>query len=313
MYDNISLTLYHTEAPSTDLIAEVPCFLSDVAEHRYRTGSTITGSLNEMHVSVSPYSVKVGGSLSTYLLGSNVTTIDRQQTKEAVERLSDELHLPLHLSHVGRIDVAATIPVPHPVPSYYPYLGEMRYYHRLPTASTLYYQQKYNTLCMYDKAAEMVAKKLPIPQEYQGANLFRYERRFKGRVAKSLRVPPITASTLYDKEFYNMIVQRWLTDFLSIPKVTDVQQIDFSTMRTIKDFKAVAVAKFISDNGGQAAMLSQIKQAQKQGMLTKKQAQDLRRLVMQASTAPTKYTAPNSNTEDLTARIEEEAAKYLSH
>lgn len=313
MYDSVSLTLPQTQAPHTDYMEEVPCLLTDVAEHYYRTGATITGEYRGLHVSVTPRLIKVGGSLSTYLLGSNVQTIGRRQAQEALESLSDGLHLPMHLSHVGRVDVAATLSTIHPVPSYYPYLGETRFFNRLLTGSTLYYKKKCHTLCFYDKTAEMEAHKQQPPQEFRGCNLFRYERRFIGRVAKSLGVKQVTASTLYDEEFYHRIVDRWKTDYLTIPKVTNVQLIDFSTMKTLKDFKTMAVAKYVEANGGQAAILDQIREAQRRGVLTKKQAQDLRRLIKTASTTLTAYTTPSNHIEELTPKIEETAQKYLSY
>ena len=80
------------------------------------------------------------GSLCKYYLGDNFQTLGRGDTKQAIEMLSDTLHLPLHKATVTRIDIAQNYIVKHPTSVYFNHLGNCMFNERLVQPDGLYYK-----------------------------------------------------------------------------------------------------------------------------------------------------------------------------
>ena len=115
MFDTINFKLTRSDYNGADFLSEVPCYITDVSEHLYSNGIVITGSLGNLKISCNEYQVKVkDGSLCKWYLGDNLQTMNRKDTKMAIEKLSDLLHIPMNKAMVTRIDVSQNFIMKHP-------------------------------------------------------------------------------------------------------------------------------------------------------------------------------------------------------
>ena len=221
MYDNLELTITKEQSPGTDFLQTIPQHLSIVSNHgENQFGKYVTGYLDSLKVSISDSRVKIYDcSLCKYYLGDNFKTLTRGDTKLAIDKISDSLHLPFHLANVTRIDFANNLIMQYDEKIYYPYLGEALYYSRLEQNNGLYYNNQLRQLVFYGKEHEQRIKRQPIPELYKGRNVLRYEMRFKKQLRKQLNRTEITAGLLYDEVFYGDLVARWKNEYLAIQKI----------------------------------------------------------------------------------------------
>ena len=115
----------------------------------------------------------------------------------------------------------------------------------------------------YDKGVEAKSKGVEIPMELEDANLLRYEIRFDGRLPQQLKWPMVIASTLYEREFYKMMVKRYKDIYFSIPKIKQVKTDIMSEIKTVGDAFNVFVARLISQTGQDqiGGFLNELKEA----------------------------------------------------
>ncbi len=104
---------------------------------------------------------------------------------------------------------------------------------------------------------------MEIPAGLEDANLLRYEIRFDGRLPQQLKWPMVIASTLYEKEFYKMMVKRYKDIYFSIPKIKQVKTDIMSEIKTVGDAFNVFVARLISQTGQDqiGGFLNELKEA----------------------------------------------------
>lgn len=279
MYDNIDLVLSKDKVGNISLLDYVPQFLERTSEHYFNDGKdcSITGYNKDLKIIVTEKSVKIkNSSICKWYLKDNIKTMFRGDVQRAIESLSDILHLPMTESDVTRLDLATNFLVEYDSSLYYDGLGTLNHFNRSPQGSGLYYYGANGTLLFYDKLKEAKKKGVIIPSLYDGKNLLRYERRFKERVCKQFNRAELKASTLYDNQFYTEIIDRWVKDYQSINKIKNVKKLDYTMVKTKTDLYSQALLFYIEGRGGLLNVLDEVKQAQKAGALTKKQAQDLR-------------------------------------
>lgn len=302
MYDTIGCNLNQGET-NEKLLNVTPYYLDDCSEHIYPNGVVVRGKLGNLVVSVNEYQVKVcGGSWCKWYLGDNYQTLSRGDVERAVERLSDNLHLPMDKADVTRIDVAHNIIVNHPTSVYFNHLGQLKGTTRLLEPSGLYYIYTNGKICIYDKNKEQKAKKEPIAELYQGQNVLRYEQRYTSRIAKTLKQPFVIVSTLYQEPFYMSIVEAWKETYNKIEKINDVT-LDCGKMKSKKELYKLGVLSLIERQGGQMAFLEYLAEQQKQGKLTKKQAYDIRQAVQNVCSVEGGFLVPNTAIEELDKKI----------
>lgn len=220
MYDKLKLFI-----PLLDGVSVVGGCLDEAKEQtNLNTGEVcIFGGLGGLKVSVYPNGLYFTGSLAKFLYPGNIYPLDRHSTAEAVEKLSDALHVDVGAARVTSLEFGTHFIMKHPVGAYLSRLGDMPRLMRLPTgADTLYYRAKgkhpAKKLCFYDKVAEAKVKGETVPGVFDGANLLRYEMRLDGRLPQQLGVPAVQASTLYESDFYRMLVRKWQAYYFSISK-----------------------------------------------------------------------------------------------
>lgn len=310
MFDSVNFRLTQAEVGGVDFLSETPCRLDGVGEHLYDGVLVVTGRIGGLKVSLSRFQVKVSdGSLCKWYLGDNYKTMGRGDTKRAIEKLSDDLHLPMDKAIVTRVDLAQNMIMVHPVDVYFDHLGVLSYAKRLRQPDSLYYSNAGGCLCFYDKNKEQKSKHEPVPSLYDGRNVLRYEQRYTRRIANRLNVPEVTGSMLYDESFYIGLLNRWRDAYKSIKKINDCT-FNFKIMRTKQDLYKMGVLALVEQAGGQIEMITQIGEAQKRGDLTKKQAYDLRKAVQEACKVRDGLVVPNDAIKELDRKVAEAIRFY---
>lgn len=250
MYDKIKLFY-----PKTREIPDISKLLDKAKEQiDHETGEVCTfGSLEGLKVSIYTGGISIVGSLAKYLYPNNIYPLDRHTTAQAIEKLSDSLHLYLDGAKVTSMEFGTQFVMTHPVESYLSKLGDMpkllRYHF---DAGTLYYKPKGKhqpkIFAFYDKQADAIAKNMTLPDGFTGANLLRYEMRLNGRLPQQLGVPEVTASTLSEKSFYQMMVKRYQDNYFTISKQNQIKTDAMNEIKTVSDAFDVFVARLISQS-----------------------------------------------------------------
>lgn len=310
--DTVNFRLTKDDTPDTDFMSETPCYLDNdsISEHRYSDGNTVvTGDVGGYKVIISPYQVRVKDcSLCKWHLGDNFKELTRGDTRRAIERLSDTLHLPIDKAAVTRLDFALNIIVKQPIDVYLHRLGELCHYQRQPLTTGLYYTQTTETYVFYDKVREQKKAGAVIPETYQNRNVLRIEQRYTNRVSERLKTA-VKGETLYDETFYNMLLNRWRDTYNGIAKINDVT-LNFSAMKTKNDLHRLGILALVKLSGGQMEVLTQIYDAQKRGELTRKQAYDLRAAINNAMKEKDGLTASSNVIAELDEKVKRAVKFY---
>lgn len=242
MYDTVNFWINRADTGKS--ISTIPCYLGDVIESTncYTGEVWQSGRVENMKVSTSIAGVSIKGSLAKFFFPDNTYTLNRHQVREAIEKLSDRLHLPLMEAKATRIDVSANFIMSHEVGRYFDVLRDCPYYHRIQASdNTLYYNRKGKEqargMVFYDKATEVGDRYADIPDVYAGENLLRYEMRWNGRLPQQLNEPEIIGKTLYDPFFYRKIVKEWGDNYFKIEKKKQVKAESMESIKTVSDAK----------------------------------------------------------------------------
>lgn len=285
MYDNVNFKVRGFEIEGIDFLSQTPLYFDVTGEHCFNGEDVITGNLNGLRVSASRRGVNVSnGSLCKWYLGDNFKTMERGDVQRAIEKLSDTLHLPMDKATITRIDLAQNFIMKHPTEVYFNHLGSYYPSKRLEQPDGLYYSKHDTLLVFYDKVKEQRAKGQPIPELYSNRNTLRYELRYKARLKDTFKVDKVSGAMLYEEKFYMDIVKRWKNAYMDIKKINDIT-LNFEAMKTKRDLYTMGLASLIDQQGGQLAMIQQINEAYKKGVITKKQSYDMRQAITEASRA----------------------------
>ena len=199
------------------------------------------GSLQGMKVGIYPTAIRIEGSIAKFLYaGGNVIPLNRHTTEEAIKKLSDALQINLEDAGVSSLEFGANFLMRHKPSEYLKRMGELPRRQRYTfNVDTLYYRRKGkeqpDTFCMYDKISDAKAKGMPIPQGFEDKNLLRVELRLNGSLAKQMGVPEVAASTLYDRQFYAKIRNRFINTYFSISKLNKLNTHFMESIKTPKD------------------------------------------------------------------------------
>ena len=265
MYDKVKLWVMRTRATP-----DVSMFLDKAKDQiDHETGEVCTfGNLNGLKVSIYTGGISVIGSWAKFLYPNNIYPLDRRGTAQAVEKLSDSLHLPIADAKVTGLEFGRVFVMKYPVESYLSKLGDMpkllRYHFDV---GTLYYKprgrQQQKVYAFYDKKADAVAKGMALPVGFKDANLLKYEMRLNGRLPQQMGVPDVTASTLSESGFYRLMMKRYQDSYFTISKLNQVKTDAMSEIKTVSDAFDVFVARLInkSDQTQIAAFLEELKEA----------------------------------------------------
>lgn len=210
-------------------------YLTDHSEHSSARGYSITGRAGDYLINAFESGISLKGSLPKFLLSDNIHTLTRSGARDAIQKLSDELHLPIDRAKVTRVDVSTVLPMSREPNEYYPLMGNKPHFQRLQaTNDTLYYNTEKRQLIFYDKKAEAKKKGVIIPAGYGNANLLRVEARFISRLPQQLKQLEITGAMLTNEKFYSEMVKRWANEYYSINKLKSVSIMDTTNIKTPK-------------------------------------------------------------------------------
>lgn len=277
MYDTIKMhlnPLYFERG----YLGALPTYLDEIEKDCTNNESgerEIKGKINSIKVTAKNYTrITIEGSLPKYLHGNNMTELDRAEVEQAINELSERLHIPLEHAKVSRIDIGANIEVTNPVEFYYPYLGTIPKWYRsiwnAPTP-TLYIHSTpkadRQVLTFYDKLAEVADID---KQPYKGKNVVRYELRYLQRPQTYFK-QQVTGAVLYDADFYNGIVDRWGQMYSRIIKNKDIKEINkMEVLIKTKQQNALRLIAFINTYyGGLTQYIECLGVAFKEGKISK--------------------------------------------
>ena len=265
MYDKVKLW-----ATRTGDTPDVSKFLTKAKEQiDHQTGEICTfGSLEGLKVSIYTSGISITGSLSKYLHSNNIYPLDRHSTAQAVEKLSDSLHISFNEAKVTGLEFGTQFVMKHQVSDYLSRLGDMpkllRYHFDV---GSLYYKpkgkQQSKVFAFYDKKADAVAKDMILPLGFEEANLLKYEMRINGRLPQQLGMPEVTASTLSEKTFYHDMVKRYQENYFAISKLNQIKTDVMDEIKTVSDAFDVFVARLITQSNQTqiAGFLEELKDA----------------------------------------------------
>ena len=252
MFDTVNFWIDRGDTAEGNPFAVLPYLCEVVEQQSDKRGYSCSGKLGDYVVCCFQTGVSLKGSLAKYYLPSNVYTLTRQTAKEALEQMSEALHLDMAAAKITRLDVSTVIPTKRPPTDYYSGLGNKPNFKRLQAhPDTLYYSQKYRQLIFYDKTKEASTKGALIPPTLNGCNLLRYEIRFLSHAQRLLKsADPITGATLTDNGFYYSIIQRWRNEFETIKKINTISTMTDS-VKTPKEAREALFA-ILLQRGGQS-------------------------------------------------------------
>ncbi len=257
MYDTIHLCLPLERAGNTDFLCEIPLYLSDYEpfENKKTGEKWINGHLGNFKININENRILFKGSIAKYYLGNNIETLTRIQTQSAIEKMSDEIHLPMNDAKVTRIDFASNLIVDHPPQIYCNYLGECRHFVRSFHEKTLYYENHQRIKTFYDKIKEVKKKNKgeSISKEWLENKILRYELRFIKRLPSQFNRLEINVSSLYEEKFYVNLVDRLVEEYEKINKLRQVK-FDSKKMKTPNDFIKQLAVERLFDIGQVRAM-----------------------------------------------------------
>lgn len=230
MVDTLRLRLDVADSSGADLLSTANYLTTHRNTADEDTGERwMSGTLGTFKVTANTGSIYVEGSLPTILFPSNARILTRREVGEAIESLSDQMHLPMKEARVMRLDCAYHWTMTKPVPEYLERLGELSRWNRKPVANSLYYNKgerktqnngiRYtNSLCFYNKSRQCTDTKKDVPQVYENSLLLRYECRWLINPSKQFGVRELKAKNLSEKPFYSMMVRKWGDYYFSITK-----------------------------------------------------------------------------------------------
>lgn len=287
MYDTVNFSLDAADYNNRQYFQIASKVLQNV-KHTYEldtSNQTITGNINNYKVTVKPHEVYLAGSLCKYHFGNNLQTLNNYEAGLAMEKLADELKLPIKRARVVRLDLGYNIITKEPADTYFPYLGDAPYYFRIPCDSTLYYKNKSRTMCFYAKDKELKQKGQPIDEEFQGKHILRYELRLLKNVKGYFR-RKVYGHYLSDSAFFQNAACQWWGEFMKIDLLNDTVA-NTPVYNSTALFEKALVFKGIESMGGMEQIFQIVANAKTEGLFkSPNHYQNLKRKLRKLSQYP---------------------------
>lgn len=245
LYDTVGLRMPITP----DEFLKIGKYLKGVKHH----GKHIEGHVKNFRVVLRSKGIYLVGSVATFLYGKNIHTLTPEEIPLALYKLGEMLHLDLFKAQVVSLDLAQTYNTQESPSVYFDYLGLHQKLNRHTKIGSLYYGFRTSSnlslpkqLCFYDKGAEM-------KQQHHGAvggrNLLRYELRLRKQLQMQLRLEdPITADMLMDKDFYQILLAFYQSEYEAIEKLPQlIDVIDLRNTLTPAKTAELVFARLLMD------------------------------------------------------------------
>jgi hypothetical protein len=297
MIDSINLRLNAVAVGDVDLIELCARYLSGTAA---TTSTEVDGigqaykhysnTIDNLTVRATANSLFVGdGSLCKFMLGDNIQMLTRKDIQQAIEKLSDILHLPMKLAKVTRLDIGANIPTNTTPEKYMCLFGRYKRAKKRITQDAngiieaIEYITPNTVLAIYNKIRELKAHGGFVPPIYEDANLLRIEQRFMSRVSNAFN-DDVNAEKLYSELFYMRMIQKLYQAYKAIYK-NNVTNVDVSTVKDVADLKTLALASLI-DKYGLTELQANFKQEMLSGKINSCQLSRINKALNEASQTP---------------------------
>lgn len=221
----------------------VLCLDANIANFSVRRGvNRTTGELSN--------TITLMGSIAKFANGNNVYALNRQQTREAVEKLCDILTIPPDGVNVSQLEFGTTFPMRYPVNLYFSRLGDLTRFKRkrLVKTETLQYEQNEKKIKFYDKKRECIDKKQDLPPLFNSMNLLRYEVTIIHSLAKKLHTGEqgFTLASICDGRIYQSLLDYYQETYNNIPKRYFADK-DMKHIHTAKDITEGLFARLLSE------------------------------------------------------------------
>lgn len=283
MYDTICMKLQASKARGISFMDLVPPMLDNISEHYFQNSQThvISGYLDKkLQISVTDKRISIPkGNLKGWFFDNPFYDFKRGSTEEAISKLSDSLMLPMELAEVTRVDLGPTISMKHPPDVYYPYLEYKQGYDRHQMNNGIYFQNKTDTLVFYHKQRQCKAKGYTIPDDKKKRNHARIEQRIPKGVKHFFKKDSVIVKDLYDEAFYMTVLDSWKESYFQIEKKKS-KMAALAPTGSSKEFINYLACVGLSKIGYSEAM-KQIKEWQQMDQISKKQASDLRKKIIE--------------------------------
>ncbi len=228
LYDTVNIWIDSIDTP-TGKPFDVSGYFDDVPKFTVRQDGTIEniiGHIRNYSVVLYPNGILLKGSLPKLLKQSNIYFLTIEEAKQAIEYLSDSLHVDIAKGIIKCLHIAGNIQTNYKPTVYYPFLGEKEGFFRnlkYLKMGTLYYDQQLKRPTMqmyfYDKTKELQDKEKVIPPEFLDVNLLRYEVRLN-KPQKNLKLPETPrVKLLWERDFSIKSVELWRQQYGSINKI----------------------------------------------------------------------------------------------
>lgn len=282
--DTISIVLKKEHIPNVDLLSETPQFLTSISTEGISFGKpTVNGKLNSFNVTITEDKIKIrDASLTKFLFGNSLTTMSRSSIKQAFEKMSDVLHLPVKQAEVLKFHYAKNIMLNNDTSLYLPYLGQIKCYKRLEQPFGINYKQTNKEFLIYDKIREVKHHREALHPMYKDRFMIRLESRYERQLCKEFNRHSINVSLLYDELFYMQVNDIWYNNYLSIDKIK-INKIDMKQITTKRQMALLGVLSLVQREGGKTQALQNLRERYLKKELTKKQHHDLKVMIEQSS------------------------------
>lgn len=305
MIDKINLSL-----PRCRDMPDISGYLDNGNESsNVKTGEvSVFGNVENIKVMQYFGGYSIQGSLPKFLYGNNVCQLIRKEVGQAIEKLSDRLHLPLNDARVTSIEVGANICLTKQHTAYTRLLGDMPRMQRVSMADSLYYKGSGKVhprqYYFYDKVAEVKKHGGIMPQGLEAANMMRYEMRLKGRLPFQLSIPEFKGSTLQDRKVYQELINRWLNGYLSINKLVNMEDEHLKKGMSVKEAQEVFIAQQIA-KGGSSMIDEFIAKLKQNECFDNRLYYNRVKSNLQKLASKTKLSVDNGDIEELTAKVKQ--------
>jgi hypothetical protein len=252
MYD--SLTMLVTSNQPKKVLKALDSLREDT--NRLTGEIVLRGRIQNLRVKIISNRVVIIGSLAKYYFGNNLETLTREDTRCAIERLSDTMQLDVAQANVYSLEVASNFSMQKPVQIYCQCLGECRYFEKSQYKHGLLYSNSNRSLIFYDKIKELKRRNEKVPSQFDEANLLRYELKLKKRVSRQLSKNEILARQLYEESFYRAILEKWQSEYFRIGRVNrlKIERIEMNSMNSPKKLEKILASLGLQAIGEQAIL-----------------------------------------------------------
>jgi hypothetical protein len=191
-------------------------------------------------------SLKIIGSLSRFLTGTNYNILTYNQLIEAFNKLGKLLNIDLNNAQIHRLDFAENLQMRSKSKAWFHYLGPSKFYKRFIEGNTIYYNSGNRKMAFYNKNLESKSK--------NNVNILRFETRWlkpylNSWTKKELTKEYLQVDDLLKPIIFNKLLKLWEKEYGSILKNNSLL-IDFSIANTPKNVENQLILFAINKLGG---------------------------------------------------------------